>query len=169
MIYKFDKFSIDESYLESNHAPIYHLTNNFNLEFILDENELKLGWVENPFFNKKIKIVSFTRNKNLDLSHYKESINVILSIDKNKLIIDGYKLYPYDFFVNIGKENLPKSNGNRKYPYEFEEASIKSISNLDNYLISVDFLYESFYNSYRSVNILKNKNIPIYEAGRRIF
>lgn len=33
----------------------------------------------------------------------------------------------------------------------------------------VDFLGESLFDSSESVNILKKKNIPIYEAGRRIF
>ena len=59
----FDSF-IDESYLESNYAPLYHFTNIFYLEPILEENELKVGWFENPFFKNKSKIVSFSRNKN---------------------------------------------------------------------------------------------------------
>jgi hypothetical protein len=159
---------IEESYLDSNYAPIYHFTNNFYIDSILEDNELKVGWFENPFFGKKVKIISFSRSNKLDLSHYKDNINVILCLDKNKLIINGFKLHPYDFFIQIGKETLPKSNKERKQPYEFEEATLKNISNIDKYLISIDFLNGSIYDSYKSVNILKKKNIEIYEDGRRI-
>jgi hypothetical protein len=167
-INKFGSF-IDESYLDSNHAPLYHFTNSFYLELILEENELKVGWFENPFFNDKLKMISFSRNKKLDLNYYKEDINVIICLDKYKLINRGYKFYPYDFFIQSGKETLPKSNIKRKESFEFEEATLKNIINIDNYLLSVDFINESLYDSYKSVNILKKKNIPIYENGRRVF
>jgi hypothetical protein len=50
---------IDESYLESNFTTIYHFTNNYYLLTILRENVLKVGWFDNPFFGKNVKIVSF--------------------------------------------------------------------------------------------------------------
>lgn len=163
------EFFIDESYLDSNHAPLYHFTNNFYLESILEENELTVGWFENPFFNSKLKIISFSRNKNLNLEHYKDDINVIICLDKDKLINKGYRFYPYDFFIQNRKETLPKSNIKRKEPFEFEEATLKNISNLDNFLLYIDFIGDSLYDSYKSVNILKKKNIRIYENGSRVF
>jgi len=168
MINKFDMF-IEESYLDSNYAPLYHFTTEWSLESILEDNILKTGWIENPFFKVKQKIVSFTRNKDLKMTHYKSDLNTFLCIDTNKLIIDGYKLYPYDYFIQNKKESLPKSNINRSEPFEFEEASKKNILNLDKYLISVTFLDDSIYSSYRTINILKSKNIPTYENNRRIF
>jgi hypothetical protein len=87
MINKFDMF-IEESYLDSNYVPLYHFTTEWSLESILEDNVLKTGWVENPFFKEKEKIVSFTRNKDLKMIHYKSDLNTFLCIDKNKLIID---------------------------------------------------------------------------------
>lgn len=91
------------------------------------------------------------------MNYYKNELNIILCLDKNKLIIDRYKLYPYDFFIHSGKESLSKSNINRKLPFEFEEACIDNIKNIDKYIIYVDFLNGSLYDSYKSVNILKKK------------
>lgn len=167
MIYKYDNF-IDESYLSSNFAPIYHFTNHWSLESILEDNKLNTGWVENPFFKEVAKIISFTRNKNLDISYYKDDLDIIICLDKNKLLLDGYVFYPYDFFIQSGREIYSKSNIKRRNPYEFEEATKSNIENIYKYIIYVDFLYDSLYKSYKSVNILKEKNIEIYEAGRRI-
>lgn len=166
MIYLND---IDESYLESNYAPLYHLTTNWILESILEINKLNVGWIENPFFNKKMEIISFTRNQNLNLTYYKDDINVIIKIDKNKLIKRGYKIYPYDFFIQSKKEIYPKANIKREMPFEFEEAVIVDIKNIMDYIISVNFLEDSLYDSYKSVNILKLNSINIYENERRIF
>ena len=102
------------------------------------------------------------------MNHYKNELNIIICLDKNKLLVSGYKFYPYDFFIQTKKEKLAKSNKDRKYPFEFEEALPVNIINLDNYIISVDFLNGSLYESYKSVNILKKKNIPIYEDSRRL-
>jgi hypothetical protein len=161
-------FFIEESYLESNYAPLYHFTDYWSLESILEDNEIKVGWVDNPFLDNSKKIISFTRNKDLDMSHYKNDLDIVICLDKNKLILDGYKLYPYDFFIQSGKESMSKSNLERKYPFEFEEASILDIKNIDKYLISVDFKRGTLFDSVKSVKILKKKNIPIYEDGRRL-
>ena len=160
---------IEESYLESNFAQIYHFTNNYYLLTILRENVLKVGWFDNPFFGKNVKIVSFTRNNKLNVGNYKTDLNVILCVDKNKMLLDGYKLYPYDYFIQSGKEIHTKSNILRSKPFEFEEASNVDIINIDKYIIYVDFLEDSLFDSSTSINILKKKNIPIYEAGRRLF
>jgi hypothetical protein len=168
MINNFSIF-IEESYLESNIAPIYHLTTYWSLESILEDNVLKTGWIDNPIFNKKMKIISFTRESKLNISHYKNDLDIVICIDKNKLISDGYKILPYDFFINNKDELYPKSDIRRSKPFEFEEVSLKDIINFDKYIISVDFLKKSLYRSYKSVNILKSKNIKIYEEGRRLF
>lgn len=78
---------IEESYLESNFAPIYHFTNSYYLLTILRENILKVGWFDNPFFGKKIKIISFARNNKLNIGNYKIDLNVILCFDKNKMLL----------------------------------------------------------------------------------
>ena len=160
---------IEESYLESNFAPIYHFTNSYYLLTILRENILKVGWFDNPFFGKKIKIISFTRNNKLNIGNYKIDLNVILCFDKNKMLLDGYRLYSYNYFIQSGNEYYPKSNVLRSNPFEFEEATNVNITNIDKYIMYVDFLGESLFDSSESINILKKKNIPIYEAGRRIF
>jgi hypothetical protein len=85
------------------------------------------------------------------------------------MMIDGYKLYPYDYFIQSGKEVHSKSNILRNEPFEFEEASVRDILDIDKYIICVDFSEGSLFDSSESINILKKKNIPIYEAGRRIF
>jgi hypothetical protein len=85
------------------------------------------------------------------------------------MLLDGYKLYPYDYFIQSGKEIHTKSNILRSKPFEFEEASNVDIINIDKYIIYVDFLEDSLFDSSTSINILKKKNIPIYEAGRRLF
>ena len=94
---------------------------------------------------------------------------MILCFDKNKMLLDGYRLYPYNYFIQSGKEYYPKSNVLRSNPFEFEEATNVNITNIDKYIMYVDFLGESLFDSSESINILKKKNIPIYEAGRRIF
>ena len=167
MMSNFQDF-LEESYLESNFGPIYHFTNSYYLYSILSENILKTGWFENPFFGKNLKIVSFSREKNMNIDEYKADLDIIICINKNKMIIDGYKLYPYDYFIQSGKEKYSKSNILRTKPFEFEEASKIDISNIDKYIMFIDFLKDSLFNSSNSVKILKKKNIPIYEDGRRI-
>lgn len=53
-INSFDYF-IEESYLESNYAPLYHFTDYWSLESILEDNEIKVGWIENPFLKRNQK------------------------------------------------------------------------------------------------------------------
>lgn len=165
---KFKDF-LEESYLDSNFAPLYHFTNNYYLLNILKENILKVGWFDNPFFGKSVKIVSFSRINRININNYKNDLNVILCLDKNRMIIDGYKFYPYDYFIHSGKETYSKSSIYRFEPFEFEEASVDNIIDIDKYIIYVDFIEDSLFDSPDSINILKKKNIPIYEAGRRIF
>lgn len=69
MIKDFSIF-IDESYLDSNYAPLYHHTTTYAFFSIINDNELKKTEIENSYKGKKIKMVSLTRKKDLDLEHY---------------------------------------------------------------------------------------------------
>ena len=147
-----------ESYLKSNFSPIYHLTNDYYLLEILKSNIISKGWTENPFFGKKIKIVSLTREPSFRLS-FKEDSNIVIELDKNKMIMDGYRFIPYDFFIQSGKEDKPKSNTNRKQPFEFEECLKSDITNIKKYIISVNFTSDLFYtkSSIDSIKLLKSE------------
>ena len=46
---------LEESYLKSNFAPLYHYTDVWCLEKILNDNILKIGWYDNIFKDIKIK------------------------------------------------------------------------------------------------------------------
>jgi hypothetical protein len=161
----FENKFIDESYLLSNYSPLYHLTDVYFLDSIIDDNCLKVGWVDNHFFGKSMKIISLTRNPKMNLSHYKD-FDVIIELDKNELIKNGYKIYPYDFFIQSKKEDLPKSNKDRKSPFEFEEAITKDVSNISKYIISVNFLGNSIFEIPSLSKKIKEKNIKVYKNGK---
>ena len=166
MINNFNNF-IDESYLESNNAPLYHYTTTYQFIEILESNILKMSTFDNPVNGNKIKIVSLTRNKNIDLSYYKPYLDVIIELDKNKLL-KKYKILPYDYFIQSGREDKPKSNINRKEPFEFEELVLNDVKNIDKYILSVNFRNDSIFDKPvgKILDILKSKNIKIYENGK---
>ena len=136
MINKFDDFN--EKYLDSNFGPLYHFTDLWVLKIIMESNSLNIGYYDNPIRNKEIKIISLTRNKDLNLDMRDDQF-VRLRIDKNKLM-QKYEIIPYDYFINSNKEIYPKSNLKRKSKYESEEVILKPIINLHIYLLSIDFV-----------------------------
>jgi hypothetical protein len=156
----------NESYLQSNFAPIYHLTNEYYLLEIISSNKILKGWIDNPFKEKKIKIVSLTRNPRMRLK-FKDDSTVIIELDKNKMINKGYKFLPYDFFIHSKKENKPKSSLDRKEPFEFEECVLSDIKDVKDYIISVNLPSNSFYDPsiLNCIKDLKSKNIKVLKNG----
>lgn len=165
-ISKFDIFN-NESYLESNYAPLYHNTSTYSFYYIIKDNILKRSYHDNPFNNNKIKMISLSRNKNLDISYYNSLLDVVIELDTN-LLNKKYKIIPYDYFIHSNKEDKPKSNINRKQPFEFEEIILNDINNIIFYIISVNFKNYSIFNDRISelLPFLKNKNIKIYNDGK---
>lgn len=157
---------IEESYLDSNFAPIYHKTTTYDFYKIINENTLRTSEVKHPFNNKLIKIISFTRNPKLDLSYFKFFLDVVIKLDKN-LLNKNYKIIPYDFFINTNKEKFPKSNILRKEPFEYEEIILKDIDNFMDYIISVDFENNTITDRQVAMTlpILRKNNIEIYNNG----
>ncbi len=68
-MFNFSDF-IEESYLDSSKAPLYHYTNIYTFYKILNDNKLNIGFFENPFLDKNIKFISLSRDPNLNLSYY---------------------------------------------------------------------------------------------------
>jgi hypothetical protein len=167
MIKKFCDYKTDESYLDSNFAPLYHYTTTWGFYNIISTKTIKTTDVEHPFGSDKIKMVSLTRNPNLDISYFKEYLDVCIELDRNKLN-KKYKIIPYDFFIHTKKEKLPKSNIERKKPFEFEEVIISDIKNVMDFIISVNFKNNSIIDRQVAtlLGLLKNKNIIIYNDGR---
>lgn len=160
-------YDFNESYLKYNFAPIYHLTNEYYLSKIIETDKILKGWHYNPYKDESIKMVSLTRNKEMRLN-FKDDSNVVIELDKNKMINNGYKFLPYDFFIHAKKENKPKSNIDRKEPFEFEECILNNITDVSNYIISVNIPEESFYDVsiINCVKVLKSKNIKVFRDGR---
>ncbi len=161
---KFQEF-IEESYLESNHAPLYHYTDIYGFNDIIKSNTLKVGIYDNIFKDKKIKMVSLSRNKNVDFGYYKYFMDVIIELDKNKLM-KNYKIIPYDFFIHTNKENRTKDDLLRKSPFEFEEIILTDVKDILKYIISVDFKNKTFLNANETIPILDKNNIKIYINGK---
>ena len=159
----------NEGYLISNYAPLYHRTNVWYFESIIKDNKLKVSNIKNPFFKDEKFILSFSRIGNLDISKYKDDLDVIICLDKYKMVKTGYKFIPYDFFIQSDKEDKPKSNNKRNMDYEFEEVCLENISDIMDYIISVNFVNNSFYDCYNTIDILINKEIEIYEDGTRLY
>lgn len=166
MIKDFSIF-IDESYLDSNYAPLYHHTTTYAFFSIINDNELKKTEIENSYKGKKIKMVSLTRKKDLDLEHYKPFLDVVIELDTN-LLNKKYKIIPYDFFIHSKKEVRPKSDNSRKEPFEFEEIILKDIDNIMDYIISVNFKDMSIFDRQIAsiLPILKTNNKIIYKNGK---
>jgi hypothetical protein len=168
MINEFKNFKyIEESYLDSNFAPLYHKTTTYDFYKIINENILRTTNIKHPFKNKFIKMVSLTRNPNLDLSYFKLFLDVIIELNKN-ILIRNYKIIPYDFFIHTGKEKFPKSNTLRKEPFENEEIILSNINNILNFIISVDFKNDSILDRQvaMTIPILRKNNIKIYNNGK---
>jgi len=156
-----------ESYLLSNFAPLYHYTDMKSFINILITNKIEKTRMEHPFKGSKIKMVSLSRLKNLDLGYLKPFLDIVIELDKNKLN-KKYKIIPYDFFICSRKEIYPKSNLKRKEHFEYEEIIIDDIDNILGYIISVDFRNGSIFD--RDINdildILEKNNIKIYTDGK---
>lgn len=158
---------IDESYLDSNYAPLYHYTTTYGFIDIINDNKLKKTEFENSFNGEKIRMVSLTRNKELDLEHYKPFLYVVIELDTN-LLNKKYKIIPYDFFIHSKKEIRTKSDASRKEPFEFEEIILRDINNIMDYIISVNFKGTSILDRQVAsiIPILRSKKIKIYNNGQ---
>jgi hypothetical protein len=149
---KFEDY-IEESYLKSNFAPLYHFTSIWVFNSILKEDMLNVGYYENPINGEKDKFVSLTRNKDFDLSFRKTEVR--LDLDQN-LLRNDFNIIPYDFFIHSNQEQYPKSSIKRIKPFEFEEIILKDIKNLHKYLININFsdiesLFKSQYTLYEYI------------------
>jgi hypothetical protein len=134
---------IDEGYLDSNHAPLYHFTDNWYLRRIVRTNSLQVGFFEHDINSDSDKknIVSLTREKNFKILH--KNFTVKICLDKNKLV-NGYKISPYDFFIKNGTEIYSKWNTKRIKPFESEEIVYYDIDNLNRYILYIDFFDISY-------------------------
>lgn len=132
---------IDESYLDSNHVPLYHFTYTWSLVGIFKSNVLSLGHYDH---NSK-RILSLTRDKNFDIPH--REFEVKLCLDKDKLFYN-YRTNPYDFFSD--KPDKKKWEIGRKNPFESEEFVDCDIRYLDKYILYVDFFDVSYTYTYLS-------------------
>ena len=156
--------SFDESYLESNYAPLYHYTDVYSFKNIINTNILKTGLYDNIFKDKKIKMISLARNKDIDFSYYRDFMDIIIELDKSKLV-KNYKIIPYDFFIHTHKETKTKDNHLRKSPFEFEEIILTDIEDIIKYTISVNFKNNTILHVGETIPILQKNNIIIYENG----
>lgn len=130
---------IDESYLDSSNAPLYHLTTSWSLNQILKSNELSIGYFDHKIGDKILKIVSLTRDKNLNIDS--KEFELKISLDKNRLV-NRYKLRPYDFFG--AKSDRKKWEIDRVNPYESEEITECNIKDLNQYILYIDFFDVGF-------------------------
>ena len=153
-------------YLADNYAPLYHLTMVNDLYDILKRNILKRNKFTITIMNGEYNIISLTRTKNFNFL-YNQLCDCIIELDKNKLS-QNYKIYKYDFSINSKQEDKAKSNIHRKLPFESEEIILKDIKNIERYILSINFLNNSIYDS-KSISIIKlleNKNIKILKNGK---
>jgi hypothetical protein len=157
----------NESYLDSNFAPLYHFTDEYSFHNIVNENTLRVSRNDNILDGKVINIVSLTRDDRLNLEHYKMFTDVMIKLDRDKLN-KKYKIVKYDFFVHSKKEDKPKSNPDRKEPFEFEEFIERDIENVLDYIISVDFRNGCIMdrNVASTIPTLRKRNITIYDDGK---
>jgi hypothetical protein len=158
---------VDESYLDSNHAPLYHFTSIWSLINIFKFNSLSLGHYDHSFSGNIKKIVSLTRDKNFNIG-YKE-FEVKIYLDKDKLT-NNYKTNPYDFFSSKGDKK--KWEIDRINPFESEEVIIYDIKDLNRYILyldffDIDFIYpylneiKTYINKYNIECRIKEKIIDI--------
>ena len=153
MILDFTDF-VEESYLDSNHAPLYHFTTIWHLKDILETNKLSVGYYDHLVNGEKTKIVSLTRDKNFNIN-YKE-FEVKICLDKQKLI-SNFKINPYDFF-SVSKGDLKKWDLNRINPFENEEVINYDIKNINKYILYIDFFNIDYIYPYlRDIKFYINK------------
>lgn len=124
MIKNFIDF-IDESYLNSNNAPLYHFTTTWSLNQILKLNKLSVGYFDHIINGESLKTLSLTRNKKFDIED--KIFEVKICLDKNKIVNN---------FFNFDKR---KWDPDRNNSYEFEEFSECTISDLNKYILYIDF------------------------------
>ena len=131
-IFNFNEFLLEGKFLNS----LYHFTDSYALEMILDSNSLELGIYNGLFKNKLIKFISLTRFKNLKDPMRDSPIRIELDLFKLKY---NYKIIPYDFFIHAKQEDKPKSDIRRVKKFEYEEIVLKKIVSLNRYLVSITF------------------------------
>lgn len=146
-ILKFIEFDIElyESYLSSNYAPLYHLTDKWSLARILRTNKIELGYYDMKTHIGDTKAVSLTRDETLKIKNKVFGCAIVL--DSNELR-NNYSIKPYDFFINQDKTKLGKiQNKERKLlDHGYEEYLDKEIIDLNNYIIRIDiFKLSDFY------------------------
>lgn len=140
----FDEFIID-SYLDSNNAPLYHVTDAWTLvNLILKENILKVGYFNHPTEIGNGKFLSLSRDISFRNDH--RDNEVIICLDKNKLI-NNYKIVPYDFYIHTKKEKYKKWEVDRKR-FENEEIIHTEIKKLNKYIVYIKFIDIDLYNEY---------------------
>jgi len=98
---------------------------------------------------------------------FKPDSEVVMKMDKNRMIRDGHRFYPYDYFIQDGKETKSKGDLERKYPFEYEECCTDDIKMVTRYIMSVNFTSESFTEplSLFLIRTLKEKNITVERDG----
>lgn len=168
IIKKFDDF-VNESYLKGGRAPLYHFTSLYRLLSILKDDELRTS---NPSMQSHgmDKSISLTRS----IYYSDRSSGVCFEFDVDRLLRDGYKIYPVDEWAwedgkpnksaikgyNFNKSNFTEVKSGRrgtkhgldlpKIPIletEFEERIYKNVKNLGNYIISIYLEYTNLDNS----------------------
>jgi len=159
---------MDESYLDSNFAPLHHFTTVYTLAEIFSANTLNVGYYQNPYKDKKDYFVSLTRNKNLDLKQ--RECNVRIDLDRNKLK-NYYNIIPYDYFIHDKQEIYPKSNIKRIKEFEFEEIILNNITNLNKYILNIDLtkdMYDIYVRRRDILDYLNKYNISLSVRDKKI-
>jgi len=123
---------INEGYFRQN---LYHFTTLYPLKKIFEEDKLDLGYYDNPVNGENKRTLSLTRNKNFKLERYS---TLILEFDGD-LLYQDYKIIPYDYYMQSGKETKTKSDPNRKHIVQSEEIILKPLYDVHKYLVSVEF------------------------------
>jgi hypothetical protein len=165
MIRGYDQF-LDESYLLSGRAPLYHFTYAYYLNLILDSNKLSIGHTDALVKNIPKKFISFTRDKNLKIPEHREDIE--FNTDR---LLNDYKLISYDFYITNYIEDKTKSDPNRIKNVEFEEICLEDILNLNRYIARIEFLKINDPSFYLSLPYIKKylntyKNIEVIYNGK---
>jgi hypothetical protein len=158
-IKKFNDF-VNESYLSGGRQPIYHYTG--RLKQVLESDTLKTSRVARP---ENTKAICFTRTTYFTHDGYFTNDGIYLTLDYDKLRIDGYNIYPIDELgiafsqskgfkgseYKLGKADIRSIESGKRGPRhnlklpnpmlerEFEERCYEDIDNLGKYLISINF------------------------------
>lgn len=158
-IKKFNDF-VNESYLKGGRQPIYHYTH--ALGQVLGSDTLKVSRVARP---ENTKAICFTRTPYFTHDDDYTDHGIYLTLDYDKLRIDGYNIYPIDELgiafgqlhgfkdreYKFGKADIRSIEDGERGPRhklklpnpmmerEFEERCYENIDNLGKYLISINF------------------------------